>query len=626
MALKKRSDIDLKFKWDEWNVYKDHAEWDADFLTLDSLLEPIIKLKGKLHEGANIVVNLFGLGELLNRKLMKLTVHADIHHFQDTRDSSAQGRESKMKSYSAEISAKRSFIKPEILSLPSEQLKEYRDFPGLQPYLRVFDEIIRYKKYTLSAPEEALLSAAKPALRASSKTYEFLTDADLIFPNVIDDDGKSVQLTNGSYVRFLQSYNREVRKGAWEVMYAAHINLKNTLCSTLDGNIKAEIFTMRTRKFGSCLEESLFDDNVPVSVYNSLIDAVHKSLPAFHHYLGIRQRTLKLPNLDMYDIYVPLVSNYKLNVPYEQAVEWVLEALAPLGEEYVGIARKGLTEERWVDVYENEGKRSGGCSMTTYDSLPFILLNYSSTLDCVFTLAHELGHSMHTYYTNRTQPYRYFNYSLLVAEVASTFNEALLFLYLLKKARADGNTQLELYLVNNRCDDFKGTIIRQVQFAEYERDIHAMAEKGEPLTTDSLSTAYKKINDVYYNDTALPTASSAVVLTASQQIAYEFLRVPHFYYNFYVYKYATSMSVSDVLSEGIYNAYTKDPNGAEYKGLLAKYFRMLMAGDSKDPLEILTDVGVDLRVAQTYVNALTHFDRWVNELDRLLLETEKEKK
>lgn len=655
--VKKRSEIDVKYKWNEWNVYENDEAWNADFLTLDKLLEDVVELKGKLHESADTLIRLFELDEVLNRKLTKLKGHADVHFAQNTRDSVAQGLRSKIDDYTAAASSKRSFINTEIVSFSQEKLKQYRDFPALQPYLYLLDEIVRFRTHTLSSAEEALLSALAPALGSSARTYEKLANADIKFPEVKDNEGKTVRLTEGLYFTLRESFNRDVRKGAWEAFFGTYIGFKNTLCSTLDGHIKKELFEMRVRRYSSCLEHSLFRNGVPEAVYHTLIDAVHRCLPTFHHYLALRQRTLGLPSLDMYDMYVPLVADYDLKVPYDQAVEWILEALAPLGEKYVAIAKKGLTEERWADVYECEGKLGGGFSMETYDGIPYFYLSYDDTLSSVFMLAHELGHSMRAYYTNHAQPYRYYHTLGVVDEVFSTCNEALLFRYLLRKAQAKRDVQFELYLVNQHCHDLKSSLIRQAQFAEFERDIHTAAENGEPLTPDFLSNTYKRINDVYYHDTALASSSSSLpsssstsstttttststtssssssssaslVLTASPQIAYEFLYIPHFYLNFYVYCYATSMAAAEVLAEGLYGAYHADPHGAVYKRLIGKYEDFLKVGASKPPLEILRDVGVDLCASHTYVDALASFAGWVRELDRLLLlgtEREKEK-
>jgi oligoendopeptidase F len=398
----------------------------------------------------------------------------------------------------------------------------------------------------------------------------------------------------------------------------------------------------------------LFDDKMPIAVYDSLIAAVHSAFPSFHHYLAVRQRTLKLDALNMWDLYVPLVASVDAKVPYDQAVEWVLESLKPLGEEYVAVAREGvLGKGRWVDVMESKQKRSGACSIMNFGGKQYMMLIYDDSIDSAFTLAHELGHSMHSHYSCVTQPFRYAGHSISVAEIASTLNEALLFDFLYKKAEKEGNRAMLVYLINKRCDDFKGTILRQVQFAEFEKELHAMAERGEPLTPDSMSKLYKRINDVYYGDSACyppgvaaagsyapaastePAAPFPHVLRADPRIGYEFMRIPHFYSPFYVYKYATCMSVAEAIAPQII---------AGDKEALAKYYTLLrvcpalvlcprqtpllsspsfplfQAGRSKDPLDIIAGAGVDMRTPQPFIDALKIFDELVCQLDTLLKE------
>ncbi|KAK2957693.1 putative Oligoendopeptidase F like protein [Blattamonas nauphoetae] len=611
--IPKREDIDPKYKWKTYSIFPSDDAWSQELKTLDSCVEEICALKGKFSENVSSVIQTFQLNDNLLLKIHKLSTFAEIRHIENLDDSHTIGMTNLISSKCAEISSKTSWINPELLALPQATLDSYRAHEDMKPWIRTFDEIVRYKPHTLSTKEESLLAAASSALESSAETYSLLTNADMKYPKIEDEKGTTVALSDGNYLGFLQSKQQSVRKAAWEAMYDTHIKLKNTLSSCLYGNVKNEVFTSKARHFPSCIEASLFDDNAPLSVFNSLIEAIHAGLPTFYQYLAIRQRTMKLDHLDMFDLYVPLVENYELKVSYEEAVEWVIAALHPLGEEYCSIAKKALSfESGWVDVFENQGKRTGACSVPNYRDIPYICLNFDGTLDAVFTLAHELGHSMHTYYSDRAQPFRYSDYRIMVAEIASTFNECLLFHYLIDKARAEGNKQLELYLVNSRCDDYKGTIIRQTQFAEFEKVIHAMAENDEPITPDSLSKAYKDINDVYYGDTALAsTTPRPHTLTADTRIGFEYLRIPHFFYNFYVYKYATSMSVSDVLAERVLR---------KEEGALERYFTLLKAGCSKDPLDIIADAGVDIRTPQPFIDAMTSFKGYVQQLDELLKE------
>ncbi|KAK2964590.1 putative Oligoendopeptidase F like protein [Blattamonas nauphoetae] len=609
----KREEIEAKYKWNSQSIFPSDAEWKESFATLDSDIDKLVALKGKLCDGPETVAKMFELDDQIDLKMDKLYTYASVHHYENMQDSTYMGLTDSAKNKWADIASKTAWIRPELLSLPQQTLDSYRAHESLKPWLRAYDEIVRYKPHTLSTEEETILSSASSALNASKDTYALLQNADMKFSEIEDDDGNLVVLSKSNYSGFLQSKKQSVRKAAFEMMYDTNIALKNTLSNCLYGNIKKEILYARQRKYNSCLEASLFDDNTPLSVYNSLIDAIHDGLPTFHQYLAIRQRAMKLDRLDMFDLYVPLVENYELKVSYEEAVEWVLASLHPLGEEYCSVAKHALSSEGgWVDVFENEGKRSGACSISNFRDIPYICLNFNGTLDAVFTLAHELGHSMHSYYSDRAQPHATSSYRIMVAEIPSTFNECLLFHYLIDKARAEGNKQLELYLVNSRCDDYKGTIIRQTQFAEFEKVIHAMAENDEPITPDSLSKAYKDINDVYYGDTALAaTTPRPHTLTADARIAFEYLRIPHFFYNFYVYKYATSMSVSDVLAERVLR---------KEEGALERYFTLLRAGGSKDPLDIIADAGVDIRTPQPFIDAMTSFKGYVQQLDELLKE------
>ncbi|KAH7817486.1 putative oligoendopeptidase F [Monocercomonoides exilis] len=608
-----RSEIDDKYKWDSFFVYPSHKAWKEDFDTLDSMIKPIEEFKGHLHEGPEKVVEVFRLDEQLDLKLHYLEVHMNLAVFEDRGDSEAQGMESMFNTKKADLSSKLSWVRPEILALPDETLNKYHEYSGMKEWMRAFEEIVRYKPHSLSAKEEELLSAAAPALDASSQTFTMLSDADLTFPVIENESGEKIELTSDNYISFLESSDREVRKRAFDATYSTHIAKINTVCSLFDGQAKKEIFLSKARKFPSCVEHALFGDNIPLSVYTSLIEAMHQSLPSFHRYLSMRQRVMKLPSLDMYDLYVPLVKDYKLKIPYEQAVEWSLEALKPLGEEYCEVARKALIGgDKWADVYQTKGKRGGACSFSMFKGKQFMMMNYMDNLDSVFTLIHELGHSMHSHYSSLSQPFRTFEYSLAVAEIASTLNEALLAHYLLEKARKEGNKEMEIYLLNQKCETFKGTIIRQVQFAEFDLRFHEMAEKGEPLTPDSLAKLYKDINDVYYGDQCLVKDGKPEfphVLKADPRIAYEFVRVPHFFFNFYVYKYATSMCVSEAIANRILKGSKED---------LEKYFRFLRAGSSKDPLEIIEDAGIDLRTPQPYVEAMEGFKFYLDELEKML--------
>lgn len=537
-------------------------------------------MKGHLSEGPEKVIEVFEKKEELLTSCHLLSIHAEVFFSQDGENSYAAGMQSRINTKYAEVISKISWINPELLALSDEKLKEYKEFPGMKPYLRSFEEIIRYKPHTLSAPEESLIAASSDALNSNYMSYYKLINADLTFGMIENEKGEKIELSEGTYSSFLESKDRNIRKKAWNRLYEVYIGHKNCITSMLDGFIKGQLLQKKLKKYNSCLEQSLFKDNIPTTVYTSLIDTVHKYIPFFHKYLSIRQRVLKIDCLDMCDLYVPLVSSLHLSVPYETACEWVLEALKPLGEEYCNIAREGLIGKgKWVDVFPNKGKRTNPCSFPNYGGKEYLLLCHNNSLDDVFTIAHELGHSMHSYYTVHNQPFRYMEYSNAVSEVASTFNEGLLYHYLLNKAVKEGNKEMEIYLINNRCDFFKGTLIRQVQFAEFELKLYEMAEKGVPLTPESMSTVYKEINDLYYGDCSKEGNTSHKyphVMKADPRIAFEYLRIPHFFYDFYVYQYATSCSVAEAFLSHILNG---------EKDALEKYFGMLKVWIGEEKFE-----------------------------------------
>ncbi|KAA6394800.1 MAG: putative Oligoendopeptidase F, partial [Streblomastix strix] len=438
-----RSEIQSKYKWDNYAVYPSDEAWQEDFDRIDILQEPLNQLQGHLGDSVQNVISAFEKDDSIDFIIEKLFTYAKTRHYVDKTDSKSLSLVERIRLKNSTSSAARSWIDPEILSLPEEQLNQYQNHSEMQFWLRRFDEIVRYNPHTLSKKEEELLSLISPALESNSNTYLLLTDADMKYGSVLNDQGEEIELSQGNYIQFLQSSNREVRKNAWVTMHSAHIAKKNTICSALNGQIKSEIFKMKARKYNSCLEHALFGDQIDSQVYKSLIHAVHEKLPSLFKYFSIKQRLLNLEALDFYDMSVPLIKDYKIEMSFEEARELVLQALAPLGDEYVTIARRGLTSkeeggEAWVDVFENQGKRSNCCSISTYMQVPYILLNYNRDLDDVFTLAHELGHAMHSYLSHHAQPHHMAYYRLVVAEIASTTNEMLLQHFLMEKAQKEG--------------------------------------------------------------------------------------------------------------------------------------------------------------------------------------------
>eukprot|EP01106_Pelomyxa_sp_JSP_P000656 TRINITY_DN1098_c0_g1_i1.p1 TRINITY_DN1098_c0_g1~~TRINITY_DN1098_c0_g1_i1.p1 ORF type:complete len:471 (+),score=141.42 TRINITY_DN1098_c0_g1_i1:147-1415(+) len=415
------------------------------------------------------------------------------------------------------------------------------------------------------------------------------------FPIIKNEQGVDQQITHGNFIKLLESTDRGVRKRTFEGLYTTYRSLRNTIASCLNGFMKGQCFTATSRKFPSTLASSLHNDNVPVQVYDSLIEAVHQSLPVFYEYVHLRRTCLGLDVLDMYDQYVHLIPDFKLEVSFEQGSEWIREALKPLGPAYMSVVNQALTQ-RWIDVYENKGKRSGGYSGGCYDSPPYILINFVNTLDSVFVLVHEMGHSMHSYLSNKTQPHIYAEYKIFVAEVASTVNELLLFAYL---TRVSTDKKLLAYLLNHRCDDFKGTVFRQTMFAEFEKMMAAKVEAGTPLTSDVLSDEYFELNKKYYGPEVKP----------HDLIRYEWCRIPHFYYNFYVYKYATSLCAAEKIASAIMEG---------VPGFVDKYLAFLSAGCSKDPIDLLADLGIDMRTPKVIVEAIANFRATTQKLSAIL--------
>ena len=486
-------------------------------------------------------------------------------------------------------------VRPEILAQSLDTLKKWQEDPALEPFQRTMEVLVRLKPHTLSNEEETLLSGAGEIFRTPYNTFGYLTNADMTFPEVEDENGKKRALSQGRYITFMENRNRGVRERAFKTLYDTYIGFQNTLASTLAGSVKLDNFNARVRHFDSALEAALHPDNVPVSLYDTLADSVHDALPKLHSYLDLRKQVLGVDDLNMWDVYVPIVPGFDIKVDWDEACQWVLEACAPLGEEYTEALKTAFTD-RWVDVYENKGKRSGAYSGGCYGSLPYVLMNYQGTLDHVFTLAHELGHSMHSWLANRSQPFRDSDYTIFVAEIASTTNEALLLDYLLKKT---DDPKFKAYLLNHRCEQFRGTVFRQTMFAEYERMIHEMDAAGEPLTAESFGEKYFELNARYYGP----------AISADKRIANEWSRIPHFYYNFYVYKYATGFCASQVFSQRVLNS-------PAHRDM---YLDFLRSGGSADPLDQVKKGGVDLTNRKIMTDAFESFGRSVEELRGLLL-------
>jgi len=593
---KKREELDDKFKWDLEKIYTLETLWEDDFKRLGQLIEKIAALQGSLAESAEALLKVLQISDDMGRIAEKLYVYARMRRDENNANHVYQALFDRAERLSVEASSASAFIVPEILTIPEADLNKYmQQNKDLAVYRHALEEILRQKEHILSAPEERLLAMAADLSMASSNIFTMLNNADIKFPIIKDEEGNEVELTKGRYGSFMESSNRQVRQDAFAALYSSYRKLINTLGAGLGSSVKKDIFYARARKYPSALTASLDGDNIAVEVYNRLIEAVHNNLEPMYRYMKIRKEQLDVDELHMYDIYTPLVKDYKVNIPYEQAQQTMLKALQPLGEEYLEIVRKGL-QEGWIDVYENEGKTSGAYSWGTYDTQPYILMNYDNKLDDLFTLAHEMGHSLHSYYSNRNQPYVYAQYSIFVAEVASTVNESLLIDYLLEHSK---DKQEKIYLLNHYLEQFRGTVYRQTMFAEFEKIIHERAEQGEALTPELMSSIYRDLNKLYYGPD--------VVL--DEEIDIEWARIPHFYSAFYVYKYATGFSAATAIKEAIRQ---------EGQPAVQRYLEFLKSGGSDYPIQLLQKAGVDLTTPEPVDDALKYFARLLEELKTLI--------
>jgi oligoendopeptidase F len=594
-ALKSRKDLPLELTWDLKPLYASDLEWERAFGNFAGVEQQVLAYKGKLGDSAENLAAVFRLSDDIEREISKLYVYAHLKSDEDTANTTYMGMQDRVRSRMVQVASALAWIEPEIMDIDEATIARFGRTEALAPYGWALDLVMRKKPHTLSEQEEKLLSMAAEPLGTSSKTFGLLNNADIRFPEIRDEKDQSVELTHGNFIKFLENRNRDVRRQAFVAMYDTYGRLKNTLASLLDGNVKKHVFHARVRRHDSVLRAALFGDNIDQQVYDNLIAVVHEYLPEFYKYVELRRRMLDLEKLDMYDMYVPIVPDVDIEVEYAEACDWVTEALKPLGAEYGEIVRRAFSE-RWIDVLECRGKRSGAYSSGCYDSNPYILMNYQGTLDHVFTLAHEMGHSLHSYLSSRAQPHIYAQYSIFVAEVASTTNEALLHHYLMNKFT---DPRRKAYLLNHFCDGFKGTVFRQTMFAEFEKVIHEKAEQGIPLTPDELSETYYELNRKYYGP----------AVDAQRLIEREWARIPHFYYNFYVYKYATGFSAAQALAASILDGLPENVD---------RYMSFLRAGGSKFPLDILADAGVDLREPQPVRDALEVFRQTVAELSDAL--------
>ncbi|MGG2093202.1 oligoendopeptidase F [Bacillus sp. S13(2024)] len=598
-ALPARSEIEVENTWRLEDIFQTDAEWETEFQAIKELLPKLTEFKGKLGESANALLEVLQYEDEVSMRLGKLYTYAHMRYDQDTTNSSYQALNDRAKSLYSQASSSMAYIVPEILTISEETLQSFlQENKELKVYEHALEEITRQRPHVLSEAEEALLAQASEVMSASSNTFGTLNNADLKFPSIQDENGEEVEVTHGRYIQFLESDDRRVRHDAFHAVYETYGKYKNTFASTLNGAIKRNNFYGNVRKYDSARQAALSNNNIPEPVYDQLVETVNENLHLLHRYIDIRKRALGLEELHMYDLYTPLVPEVKMNVTYKEAQDILLQSLDVLGEEYVDILKEAY-ENRWVDVYENKGKRSGAYSSGAYGTNPYVLMNWHDNVNNLFTLAHEFGHSVHSYYTRKTQPYVYGDYSIFVAEVASTCNEALLNDYLLKTT---DDKKKRLYLLNHYLEGFRGTVFRQTMFAEFEHVIHQKVQEGHAATPDMLTEIYYELNKKYFGDS----------LVIDKEIGLEWSRIPHFYYNYYVYQYATGFSAATALSKQILE---------EGKPVVERYINeFLKAGSSDYPIEVLKKAGVDMTSSEPVKEAMQVFEEKLNELEALLFE------
>jgi len=595
-SIPKRNEIPQEHKWRLEDIYASNELWEKDYQRVKEMTEKLSPYRETLGESAERLLECLNLSTEMTRLYEKNYVYAHMRSHEDSTNSFYQGLADRADSLGVAVSSANSFIVPGILAIPDEKLNSFlAESQGLRFYGRYLDEIRRIKPHILSAGEEQLLAMTGEIAQAPGTIFGMLNNADIKFPYIKDDKGNEVELTKGRYTQFMENPDRRVRKDAFEGLYSAYSKQKNTLAALLNANVKADIFSSRARKYTSAREESLFADNVPDAVYDNLIQAIHDNFELMYRYVRLRKKMMGLDELHMYDLYVPMVKEVKMDIPFEQAKEMVKEGLQLLGKEYITDLEKGLSSG-WIDVYENEGKRSGAYSWGCYDSHPYVLLNHKDTLNHMFTLAHEMGHALHSYYSDGNQPYIYAQYKIFVAEVASTLNEALVMNHLLETTE---DKKKKMYLLNYFMEQFRTTVYRQTMFAEFEKLIHEKAEAGEALTAESLCAMYRELNIKYYGPD----------IVVDDYIDMEWARIPHFYSSFYVYKYATGFSAAVSISQQILN---------EGQPAVDRYLKFLKSGGSDYPIELLKIANVDMATTEPVNNALKLFSSLLDQMEELI--------
>ena len=594
-GLPKRKDIPQEFKWRLEDIYAHDALWESDFSQIGEMTAELAAFRGRVGQSAQNLLAVIEKEERLHELLEKVYAYARMRSDEEKNNPVYQALTDRALALNTEVDTALSFIEPEILAIPPDLLDAFpQEEPGLAKYALLLDEIRRFAPHTLSQPEEQIMALAGNALYAAHNIFTMLNNADITFPTIADDKGKQIEVTHGRYLQLMENKDRRVRQDAFAALYGSYGKLANTLTATYSNSVKKDIFYAKARKYPSTLEASLFADNIPRSVYDNLIAAVRKNLGNLHRYVSLRKKLLQLPELHMYDLYTPMIKNVSWEVPYAKAAPLVKNALAPLGDEYVDIMARGLASG-WADVFENRAKTSGAYSWGPYGVHPYILMNYQNNLNSVFTLAHEMGHAMHSYYANREQRYVYAHYRIFTAEVASTVNETLLVNYLLGKEKYKNR---RIFLLNHYLEEFRATVYRQTMFAEFEKIVHEKAEAGAALTTSLLCETYAALNRDYYGSE----------LVIDEEIELEWARIPHFYNAFYVYKYATGFSAATALAQQILT---------EGEPALQRYIAFLKAGGAGYSLDLLKNAGVDMSGPAPVQAALDLFAELLDRLEGL---------
>ena len=592
----KRNEIAREHTWNLESIFATDADWERNYQALAEHIPELEALKGTLAESGKALFEVLQKRDAAFEKLETLFVYSSMRRDEDTTNSTYQGMAERAMQLYVRTTTAISFIEPEILALPQEKQDRFvNDYPELRLYDHQLHDLSRNRPHVRSAEVEAILAAANEITETPDSIFAMIDNADLKLPTITNEEGQEAELTKGNSLVYMRSTDRRVRKEAFEALHSTFLKQRNTIAATLAAQVKGNLFYTRQRGYSSCRERALFRNNIPVSVYDNLISTVTEHISLLNRYMKLRKRMLQLDELHMYDLYVPIVDETADEVTYEQARDTVIDALAPLGENYVSILKRAFTD-RWIDVHETPGKRGGAYSGGAYATQPFILLNFQNKRDSMFTLAHELGHSMHSFFTRNNQPFQYGDYTIFVAEVASTLNEGLLTEHLLKTST---DKALRLAILNHSLESLRGTLFRQTMFAEFEQLIHQRMEEGQTLTADELSVAYHNLNVKYYGGETV----------IDELIDIEWARIPHFYYNFYVYQYATGISAASALVQQILN---------EGQPAVERYLNFLRSGSSEYSIDLLKKAGVDMNTPAPIRLALNLFDNHLSQMEELI--------